>query len=319
MNDQPAPQSALRRWLTPTLLFALTFLSTLWAGSLMAPLDEGAAWNLLNGLSYAVPVMTILLAHELGHFFAAKLHGVQASPPFFIPLPLPPIGTFGAIIQMRGRIRSRNALLDIGAAGPLAGMVIALPVLLYGLSRSEVGPPPGSGGEATFYYLEGHSLLYEAALRLMHDIPEGHDILLHPIAWAGWVGLLVTMINLIPFGQLDGGHIAYALLGTRQDRNSRRMLWLLPLLGAGVGLYYALPAWLAGADRVEIVENLQAGMPWLIWTALLLLLSRMAGIAHPPTDPGELSPKRRWVAIGTLVLFALIFMPAWLRLVEVGG
>jgi membrane-associated protease RseP (regulator of RpoE activity) len=273
-----------------------------------------AQGSFIGGLAYSVPLMAILLSHELGHYVAARIHRVPASLPYFVPLPLPPLGTMGAVILMRGRIRSRDALLDIGAAGPLAGMVVALPVLAYGIAQSPVLPAPSGD-----YFQEGHSILYMLLLRaLKGPFPEGHDILLSPTAFAGWVGLLVTMINLIPVRQLDGGHVACALLGERFDALSRVFRRLLLPLGLGVGLYFGLPAFLSGVRGEALFEAVGPGMQWLVWW---LLLSMLGGGGrgqreHPLPDPGELSAGRRRVALGTLVLFGLLFMPAWLRMVR---
>jgi membrane-associated protease RseP (regulator of RpoE activity) len=272
----------------------------------------GPAGVLRDGLAFSVPLMAILLAHEFGHYIAARIHGVPASLPFFIPMPMSIIGTMGAVILMRERIASRNALLDIGAAGPLAGMVVALPVLAYGIVQSPVAPI--SSGP---YFQEGHSLLYVAMLRVLKGpIADHHDIILSPTAFAGWVGLLVTMINLIPSLQLDGGHIAYALFGERYDRISRAVRRSLLPLAIGVGLAYAIPEFLAGKRGNDLLETLAPGGTWLLWWVLLSLFARGAEHEHPQVDPGSLSPTRRWLARGTLLLFVLLFMPSWLRLVE---
>jgi len=306
-----APVGWTKRWLTPLLLMAATFASTLYVGAQMALERTPASLaEVAAGASYALPLMAILLAHEFGHFIAGKRHGVDISPPYFIPLPFPPIGTMGAVIRMSGRIRSRDALLDIGAAGPLAGMAVALPVLAYGLAHSTVQPIP-AGGEGLL--IEGHSLLYLALIHGMHHIPDGSDIFLSPTAWAGWVGLLVTMINLVPFGQLDGGHVAYALWGERQNRVSKHMLWVLPLVGVIVSVAYGLPYYLQGMRGEPLYTHLLSGVHWLVWAAVLLLMKRLAGSDHPPTDDATLSPKRRLIAGLTLALFGLLFMPSWMR------
>ena len=214
------------------MLIALTFLSTFYVGAAQVlrrpPTSVDELWT---GWVFSLPLMAILLAHEFGHFFAGMYHRIDVSPPYFIPVPFFLLGTLGAVIQMRERIRSRNALLDIGAAGPLCGMLVALPVVVYGIATSPVEPIPE--GE---YFVEGRSILYLAILHgLKGPIAAGHDVLLSPTALAGWAGLLVTMINLLPFGQLDGGHIAFALLGPRQNRISRLVLRLLPLVAVLIG------------------------------------------------------------------------------------
>jgi membrane-associated protease RseP (regulator of RpoE activity) len=292
------------------LLFGATFVATTYVGALQGGIDPLATGRWAAGLPYSIPLMAILLAHELGHFIAARIHQVPASPPFFVPMPLPPLGTMGAVILMRGRITSRDALLDIGAAGPLAGMAVALPVLIYGILESPVGPLP-IGQD---YWMEGRSLLYLGLLFLLKGpIPEGHDIMLSPTAFAAWAGLLVTMINLIPAAQLDGGHVAYALFGERQERFSRKVRGLLLPLSVAVALAYGIPALLSGARGDALFAGFAPGGQWLTWWILLRVFARGGRREHPPTDDDRLSPRRRTVAIGTLLLFVLLFMPAWLR------
>lgn len=307
----------MRQARLPALLLVLTCLSTTYVGALYVGTDPfGAPGGLLRGLRaglpFSVPLMSILLAHEFGHYIAARIHRVPASLPFFIPLPIGVLGTMGAVILMPDRIHRRNALFDIGAAGPLAGMAVALPVLAYGLDLSMVGPQGADGG----YTQEGHSLLYMAMLWLVKGpIPAGHDIHLGPTALAGWTGLLVTMINLIPTVQLDGGHVAYALWGARQERFSRRVRAVLPAIAACVSLGYTAEAFLEDRSPEGVRIQLLAGMHWLVWWALLRLMARRQGEEHPPTDDHQLSPRRTWLARGTLLLFVLLFMPSWMRTV----
>ncbi|WP_156339012.1 site-2 protease family protein [Chondromyces crocatus] len=258
----------------------------------------------MSGWSFAVPLLAILLVHEFGHYFAARAHGVEASLPYFIPLPVVGLlGTMGAVIAMPDRIKSRNALLDIGAAGPLAGMAVAIPVLVVGLLQSNIEPVTGPGA------LEGQSLLYLALKRaLLGPIPPGHDVFLSPTAFAGWAGLLITMINLLPVGQLDGGHIAYALFGPRQNRLSRVVHPLL--LGVvAYNLVKFLPPALSAGTREALWQAIGNSSFWLVWFLLVLMLQRLGGGDHPPTDPGELSPTRRLVAVVSLGLFVVLFMP----------
>lgn len=303
-------------WKLPLALIALTFASTFFVGARMVhggmPVaDLLAPARFVDGWVFALPLMAILLAHEFGHFVAGQRHGVDISPPYFIPMPVVLFGTFGAIIRMRGIIRTRNALLDVGAAGPLAGMVVAIPVLVYGIATSPIEPIP----EGQVLLIEGRSLLYLGLLyALKGPIPAGQDIMLTPTALAGWAGLLVTMINLIPIGQLDGGHVAYALLGPRQNRVSEALRRSLVPLGVGVGcVYAAIGYWVEGHRGEQLENDLFAGAPWLVWALVLWLMTRAAGTDHPPTGSEPLSPRRRLVAIGTLALFVLLFMPAWLR------
>jgi len=303
-----APAAGPLRWQKNLLLLVLTIASTLVTFAFSNGLvPEGAPFaeqlrGVLRAWTYTVPLMAILLTHELGHYFAARLHKVPASLPFFIPLPLlSPFGTMGAVIGMSGRIKSRNALLDIGAAGPLAGLLVAIPVILYGLHTSPVLPIPEEGIQ------EGQCLLYFALKRLaLGTIPAGHDVFLNGPAFAGWVGLFVTMLNLVPVGQLDGGHIAYALFGEKQNRYARIVhVTMLGMFLLNLARFLP-PALRAGEGVGDAVGN---SISWLVWFVLVHLLGRLGGKDHPPTEPGELSPVRRGIAVLSLVVFVLLFMP----------
>lgn len=303
--------------LLPPGLFLLTLTSTTYVGAISAGKDPTSYDSLSEamgamgaGLSFSIPLMAILLAHEFGHYIAARIHRVPASLPLFIPIPIWPFGTMGAVILMPDRIARRDALLDIGAAGPLAGMAVALPVLAYGIVESRVGPIIADQG----YYQEGHSLLYAGMLLMLKGpFPAGQDIYLSATAFAGWVGLLITMINLMPISQLDGGHVAYALRGPRHLDTSRRLRMLLLPLALCVSAAYGLPALMRGAQGDALWPQVMAGTPWLVWLVMLTILSRMSQDEHPPTDDDSLSPGRKWVARGTLALFILLFMPSALR------
>ena len=235
-----------------------------------------------QGWPFAVPLLLILLVHEFGHYFAARLHHVEASLPFFIPMPvLSPFGTMGAVISMKGRIKSRNALLDIGASGPLAGLVIAIPVLVIGLMSSEVKPITGSGIQ------EGQSLLYLLMKRIVvGPIPPGHDVFLSPTALAGWTGLFVTSLNLIPIGQLDGGHIAYAVFGRRARYVSAITLVTTLLLTLG-------------------------SLSWILIAVIMLMMAFFLGLRHPhiPDEGRPLDGHRKLVALFAAVMFILCFTP----------
>jgi membrane-associated protease RseP (regulator of RpoE activity) len=299
------------RWRTNLLLFLATLASVFLMGAIHAAPEPPASLEELvralpGGWVFAVPLMAILVVHELGHYVAARIHRVDASLPYFLPLPLlSPFGTMGAVIAMRGRIRSRNALLDIGASGPLAGLIVAIPVLAIGLWLSPVGPEAPSG-----YVQEGQSLLYLALKRVvLGPIPDGHDVFLHPTALAGWAGLLVTMINLLPWGQLDGGHVAYALFGPRQNRYATwfRVL-LLPLFLYNLAIF-TLPV-LRGTSALPLEQAIGNSTFWAVWFVFLGLIGRLSGgTDHPPTEPGHLSARRRVVAWVTLAFFILLFMP----------
>jgi membrane-associated protease RseP (regulator of RpoE activity) len=305
-SDAPEPF----RWKLNLVLFVATVASVFLTGARYV--DEGpgpAGWrdtlrSLPSGWSFAVPLLAILLTHEFGHYIAARIHKVDASLPFFIPLPrFSPFGTMGAIISMRGRIRSRDALLDIGASGPLAGLVVALPVLIVGLAHSHVGPAVLHGTQ------EGQSLLYIALKRIvLGPIPDGQDVFLGPMAFAGWTGLFITALNLIPIGQLDGGHIAYALFGLRQNRFARVLhASLLGMFGLNL-VRFMIPIARAHAWS-QSGQAFGNALPWLVWYGLLHLIMRGGGRDHPPTEPGELSPVRKAIALFSLVLFVLLFMP----------
>ena len=228
--------------------------------------------------------MLILGAHELGHYFAARYHKVPVTLPYFIPMPTSYslIGTLGAFIRLKAPVKNRRALLDVGAAGPLAGMVFALPILWYGLATSPVGPLPAGG-----YMLEGNSILYALSKIVIFGrfLPaNGIDVSLNQFAWAGWVGLLVTGLNLIPVGQLDGGHVSYVLFG----KKARQFFWPVVL----------------GLALLVIVTGT---FMWVVWILLLTVFGRVH--AEPLDDVTPLDSRRRWIAIFTLVLFVLVFMP----------
>jgi Zn-dependent protease len=264
------------------LFFALTVLSVLFAGALaQAPSLEWAIRNPLAGAPFALALLSILLAHELGHYFMSRHYGVLASLPYFLPMPLSPFGTMGAVIRTRTPMRDRRQLLAIGAAGPVAGLLVAIPALLLGLAWSTVGPIPSGEG----VILEGNSLLY-AGLKVLvfgRFLPSnGYDVFLHPVAFAAWAGLLVTALNLIPAGQLDGGHIAYALLG-------RRARWL---------------------NRLAVVAALGLGLVWsgwLLWAAVIVLFGQRS--AEPLDEVTPLTVPQRAFAVAMLVLFGLLFTP----------
>ncbi len=288
----------MRKLALHIVLFFATVASTFYVGI------DYAGGSLRRAWLYAVPLMAILLTHELGHYFLARRHRVDASLPYFIPFPLG-LGTFGAVISMRGRISSRNALLDIGASGPIAGLVIALPVLIIGLRLSPVLPIPEHGAD------EGQSLLYLALKRVvLGPIPSGHDVFLHPTAFAGWTGLFLTMFNLIPVGQFDGGHIAYSLFGERQDRYSRLVHQGMLAVFLAVAIYATSRAYQSHIRGKDLYLQMFTGLNWLVWWGLIAGIGRATGAReHPPTEPGDLTVGRRAVAWAMLITFVLLFMP----------
>src|SRR5512142_898 len=247
------------------VLFVATLLTTTIQGTITQH-GSGSIFPLTDGLSFSIPLVAILLCHEMGHYIAARIHRVPASLPFFVPLP-PQLGfgTMGALI-LQSRTSDRRKLIDIGAAGPLAGLIVAIPVLAYGLHLSPVGPSMGGTQE-------GNSILYAVLKRLVCGmwLPDrGIDVNLHPMAFAGWAGLLVTMLNLIPISQLDGGHVAIAFFGNAYGRASqflRRML--LPLaLGVTAAVYLSTNHDLAaiGLTDTRIARDvaISAGSVWAV-------------------------------------------------------
>jgi membrane-associated protease RseP (regulator of RpoE activity) len=285
-------QDTPSNWWINLALFIATIFSTLLVGAGYAAETEQQALQIWRGWPFSLSIMVILGAHELGHYFAARYHKVPVTLPYFIPLigRITLIGTLGAFIRLKGPVKNRRALLDVGAAGPLAGLVFAIPILWYGLSTSSVGPLPTSG----VYYLEGNSLLY-AAMKLAafgQFLPAGGlDVQLNDIAWAGWVGLLVTGLNLIPVGQLDGGHTAYVLFG----KKAKQFYW--PVLFA-----------------LLVLTLLTGATMWLFWIVLLYFMGRTH--AEPLDDVTELDPRRRAIAIFTLILFFLVFVPIPLQIIQ---
>jgi membrane-associated protease RseP (regulator of RpoE activity) len=229
--------------------------------------------------------MTILLAHEMGHFIMCRKYRVDATWPFFLPVPLPPFGTFGAVIKMKGHIPDKRALFDIGAAGPIGGLIFAIPITIIGLSLSEVLPIPK---DSTSYLGLGEPLLFSFFAKMMiGEVSEGFDIVLNPIAFAGWAGLFVTALNLLPIGQLDGGHIIYALLGKYSGI----------VYKAGIAAF--------------CIFTLFVYPGWIIFAVMLLLF----GFKHPPpADPFiQLDFKRKCIGVLMLIVFLLCFTPIPLK------
>jgi len=231
---------------------------------------------------YSASIMTILLSHEMGHYVMSKRHGVPATLPYFIPLPMPPFGTLGAIIRMKVIILNKKALFDIGVAGPLSGFVVSIPFIVLGIKFSEIQHMAGSN---TPFLQLGDPLLFKILQKmLLGDIPEGYDLVLHPFAYAGWVGLFVTALNLLPVGQLDGGHVVYAVFGNRSK-------WVFAASITALAIF-------------SIVYN----PGWLLLVILLLIF----GMRHPQPFDMEtgLDRRRKLLALLVLVIFLLSFTPA---------
>lgn len=242
-------------------------------------------WLLLHGAPFSLTLLAILLAHELGHTFACRHYGIAASYPYFIPAPTL-IGTMGAFIRIRSPIVDRRALFDVGISGPLVGFALAVPALAVGVTLSQTAP--GAGAESGVVF-GNPPLLWALAKLLRPEVPPD-QLFLHPIARAAWVGLFATALNLLPVGQLDGGHIVYALAAGRHRLLSRG--FAMGLLAAGlVGWQHPNEIWPG----------------WAFWGVVLLVL----GLRHPTVlNPGpQLDRKRRWIAALGLVVFLLCFTP----------
>jgi len=263
-----------------------------------APLSDILA-AIPQGLAYTAALLGILGAHEMGHYLMARRRGVHTTLPFFIPLPINMIGTMGAVIAMREPAPNRRVQFDIGVAGPLAGLIVAIPVLIIGLMTSEVRAT--DFGESFFF--EGNSLLYLGIKYLIFGriLPGGgEDVWISSIAWAGWVGLFVTALNLLPVGQLDGGHVMYGLFGEKaQWARGVVIAALVGLAGLGMLSESGYIPWGIGSSS------------WGLWAVLLLLLVRRNA---PVLDEiTELDTRRKIIGIALLVVFILIFVPSPLR------
>jgi membrane-associated protease RseP (regulator of RpoE activity) len=281
----PPPRRRSRRWRLPLLLFLGTCLSTLWAGELWIP--EGSGWA---AWMYAVPLMTILVCHEAGHFFQALRHRIFASFPFFLPMPITPFGTMGAVIAMEARVGNRRALFDVGITGPLAGLMPTLLFCVLGLHWSAFVPL--APGELT---LNGPPLFRFLTEWIIGPPPPGYEIAYHPMAVAGLVGMLITAINLFPIGQLDGGHILYSLL----RRGAHTVAWLL----------------LAGATAAILCTAFVLGQYEVLGLLVMVGLLVALGPRHPPTADDYVPLGRLRLALGwlTLAFVPLGFTPMLVR------
>jgi len=248
----------------------------------------------LHGLWYSLTILAILGCHEMGHYVACLQYGVDASRPYFLPAPLPLTGTLGAFIRIRSRIPNKVALFDIGIAGPFAGFVVAVPALFIGLWMSRIVKLPADPSQLMEL---GEPLLFRFASWLVWGtVPEGYSVNMHPMAFAAWFGLLATALNLFPIGQLDGGHIAYAVLGRRST------LITVVMVGVAIGLTIFSRSWMA-------------------WTVLLLIMLVTVGPRHPPTGDDEtpVGRMRVWLALVALVMLIVCFTPAPIEPFVTGG
>jgi membrane-associated protease RseP (regulator of RpoE activity) len=299
---RPAPKFRDRVWLH-ILLFLLTIATTTFAGIghyasfqsdfVALPLPVDIAELVLRGFWYSATILAILGSHELGHYFACRYYDVDASLPFFIPAPIVLTGTLGAFIRIREPIPTKRMLFDIGIAGPLAGFLVAVPALFWGLAMSRVVrlPPDFSG------YSLGEPLLFKLASTLLWGTPpEGYSLNMHPVAFAAWFGLLATALNLFPIGQLDGGHISYAVLGRRSTIVTKAAVGVALLL-----TYFSTS--------------------WLVWTLLVVAMLVKFGPHHPPTldEDVPLNRTRLILALVALVILVVCFTPAPIEPMDIIG
>jgi len=293
------------------ILFLLTVATTFITG-----LSFGG--DIISALSFSFALLFILGSHEMGHYYYGKKYGVDITPPYFIPAPpfISPIGTFGAFIKIKSPISTKKALFDIGIAGPLAGIVATVPVLIIGIKLSTIVDMSEHAAEG------GLVLGTPLIMRLFSDIfygpmPQGYDLFLHPVAFAGWVGLFVTALNLIPSGQLDGGHITYALFSKKYHRYiSLAMITVLVIFGIGTEVLIGVGNDLFGSGFNWFSQSLPLveGWPgWILWAVLLILM----GTKHPPTmyEDTKLDMGRRILALVSLLIFIGCFTPMPIKLI----
>lgn len=322
MDEFPTTKKSNPR--TNLILFIITLISVLVTGGLFSTqtlpekLDLQALWLIVqNGWPFAISILAILGAHEMGHYIMGRKHGVNVTLPYFIPLPIiSPFGTMGAFINMKSIPKNKKQLFDIAIAGPLSGIIVAIPIIILGLSMSHVEALPAQIPAGGGLQMEGNSLLYLGLKYLVfgkllpdpqsfagvhpllfwiryfftgHPFPfGGYDVMIHPVAWAGWAGILVTALNLIPIGQLDGGHVLTSVLGKKARKLTPIFLVLMGLLGF---------AWSG----------------WWFWAVLLLFLNQVPSQMKDTVTP--LDPARKKLSILMLVLFILVFTPVPLVIV----
>jgi membrane-associated protease RseP (regulator of RpoE activity) len=296
VTREPPPKFQ-HRYRTHIILFALTLLTTTFplrafaianapfywiVGDFVNPLAFLSVNELVVGLWYSIPLLAFLSAHEFGHYFACRYYNVDATLPYYIPAPVPLTGTLGAVIRIREPFPSKKALFDIGVAGPIAGFLVLLPLLFWGVSASEMGQiPPGEH----FFFSE--PLILKAAMWLFFGPkPEGQDLFLHPVGLAAWWGCLATALNLLPFGQLDGGHVTYAAFGLRA-----RLISIATLL------------------TVMVMAAISAS--WILMAVMMSVMAFFFGFGHPRVwdESVPLDSKRRLVAILALIIFVMCFTP----------
>ena len=297
----PASRPPERVW-KYVALFLLTLLTTTLVGidhyasflSGFRSIDlPFSLWELaIRGLWYSLSILAILGAHEFGHYYACRYYGVDASLPYFLPVPFVLTGTLGAFIRIRQQIPTKRALFDIGIAGPIAGFVVLIPVLMIGMYLSQVIQVPKDFSGPV--YELGEPLLFKAVAWLTFGpVPEGYTVNMHPVAFAAWFGMLATTLNLFPIGQTDGGHVLYAVLG--------RFSTILS---------FGTLACLVGLSFISL--------SWIVWTVLMTAMLVLIGPRHPRTsdDHVPLDRARMWIAAFGLAMFILCFSPVPAELVD---
>jgi membrane-associated protease RseP (regulator of RpoE activity) len=289
---------SIREWAISFLLLSITFITTSFAGLFYSIGDIGFIRGflffsakpslILLGVPFSIPLVTILLAHELGHFFACRYYGMRCTPPFFIPAPVPLTGTLGAFIKIKSSFRNKRALFDIGIAGPLTGFLFSIPVLCIGIGLSKINPKGllGHGGLSF-----GEPLLFRLlGMFILGYRPDRQDMMAHPMAMAGWIGLLATSLNLLPIWQLDGGHLAYSILG----RSRQKKLSVVTVTGLILLSFWGWPT-----------------PSYLLFGVLLLVIGLKFHFYHPATlmDEEKIGAGRLWIGGLALLILILSFTP----------
>jgi membrane-associated protease RseP (regulator of RpoE activity) len=297
----PASRPPERVW-RHVVLFGLTVVTTTlvginhyasyYAGFKAIELPFSFWEQMLRGLWYSVSILAILGAHEFGHYYACRYYGVEASLPYFLPVPFVLTGTFGAFIRIRQQIPTKRALFDIGIAGPIAGFVVLVPLLMIGMYMSRVIESPKDFNGVLLEL--GEPLLFKVASWLTFGpVPEGYTVSMHPVAFAAWFGMFATTLNLFPAGQTDGGHIVYAVIGR-------------------YSLYVSI------ATIVALIGLSFASTSWMVWTVLMVAMLAIFGPRHPRTGDEHvpLDSARMWLAVFAVVIFVLCFAPVPLEVVD---
>jgi membrane-associated protease RseP (regulator of RpoE activity) len=273
--------------------------------------------SISSGISFSAALIFILGTHEMGHFLYGRKYGVNITPPYFIPAPplVSPIGTFGAFIKIKSPISTKRALFDIGIAGPIAGIIAAIPVIIVGIKLSSV-VESGSNSLDKGLTLGSPLIFSLISDSIIGKIPDGYDLLLHPVAFAGWIGLFVTALNLIPAGQLDGGHIMYSIFSKKwHQRTSIMIILVLLLFGLGTQpIIQHIQSYLEGTALYSYKDilNFEGWAGWLMWAVLLTFM----GTRHPPTmyDDIQLDGKRKLLSLVALFIFIGCFTPMPIRI-----